>query len=108
MEDRLTYKSSMGDYGSAKDFDDWFVEKCALRNKLGRFEDLEVTPEQVKIYKDKDTPMKPYRLDYKLLTDVGWEFGCPNCKCAIGENKNAVDYTQENEFCPNCGQRLLW
>ena len=28
--DRLTYKSLMGDYGSAKAFEDEYSEKCAL------------------------------------------------------------------------------
>lgn len=37
--DRLTYKSSFGDYGGAKDFPETYLEICALRNKLGKFED---------------------------------------------------------------------
>lgn len=45
--DRLTYKSSMGDYGSEKVFDDWFTEQCALRNRLGKYEDLGYTPEEL-------------------------------------------------------------
>ena len=36
---RLTYRSSFGDYGCAVDFRDDFAEKCAFRNKLGKFED---------------------------------------------------------------------
>ena len=46
--ERLTYKSSMGDYGSEKEFDDWWEEKCALRNALGKYEDLGYTPEELK------------------------------------------------------------
>lgn len=46
--DRLTYKSSWGDYGSAKDFEDSFSEKCALRNKLGKYEDLGYSPEELR------------------------------------------------------------
>ena len=38
--DRLTYKSGIGDYGSTKIYDNEFSEKCALRNALGRYEDL--------------------------------------------------------------------
>ena len=45
--DRLTYKSSWGDYGSAKDFEDEFTEKCALRDVLGKYEDLGYTPEEL-------------------------------------------------------------
>lgn len=46
--DRLTYKSSWGDYGSAKDFENEFTEKCALRNKLGKYEDLGYSPEELR------------------------------------------------------------
>lgn len=46
--ERLTYKSSMGDYGSEKEFDDRWEEKCALRNALGKYEDLGYTPEELK------------------------------------------------------------
>ena len=46
--ERLTYKSCMGDYGSAKTFYDEFTEKCALRNALGKYEDLGYTPEELK------------------------------------------------------------
>lgn len=46
--DRLTYKSDMGDYGSAKTYDDEFSEKCALRNALGRYEDLGYSVDELK------------------------------------------------------------
>lgn len=46
--DRLTYKSSMGGYGSAKTFEDEFAEKCALRNVLGKYEDLGYTPDELR------------------------------------------------------------
>ena len=36
---RYTYRSSMGDYGSAVDWEDDRQEIYALRNKLGKFED---------------------------------------------------------------------
>lgn len=39
--DRLTYKSSWGDYGGNVVFDDHYQEICAYRNKLGKFEDME-------------------------------------------------------------------
>lgn len=46
--DRLTYKSLMGDYGSAKVFEDEYSERCALRNALGKYEDLGYTPDELK------------------------------------------------------------
>ena len=45
--DRLTYKSSWGDYGSAKNFADEWSEKCALRNALGKYEDLGYSPDEL-------------------------------------------------------------
>lgn len=45
---RLTYKSHCGDYGSAVIFDDEWDEKCALRNALGKYEDLGYSPEELK------------------------------------------------------------
>ena len=46
--DRLTYKSSCGDYGSAKNFEDEWSEKCALRNALGKYEDFGYSPEELR------------------------------------------------------------
>lgn len=50
----------MGDYGSEKEFDDWFAEKCALRNRLGGYEDLGYTPEELKelLNRTMEKPMK--------------------------------------------------
>ena len=39
--ERLTYRSSWGDYGSAVDWADEREEIMALRNKLGKYEDNE-------------------------------------------------------------------
>lgn len=46
--ERLTYKSGWGDYGSAVVFDSEWDEKCAIRNKLGRYEDLGYSPEELR------------------------------------------------------------
>ena len=46
--DRLTYKSALGDYGLEKIFEDEFAEKCALRNALGKYEDLGYTPDELR------------------------------------------------------------
>lgn len=41
MAKRYTYRSSMGDYGSAIDWEDQWQEIYALRNKVGMYEDNE-------------------------------------------------------------------
>lgn len=46
--ERLTYKSCFGDYGSEKAFENEFAEKCALRNALGKYEDLGYTPDELR------------------------------------------------------------
>lgn len=48
--DRLTYKSIMGDYGIAKDFANEFVERNAVRNRLGKYEDLGMEPGDIGEY----------------------------------------------------------
>lgn len=75
--DRLTYKSSMGDYGSAKTFEDEFSEKCALRNKLGKYEDLGYTPEELQKLIDKNEREAASYIDE-----------CDNCNFYnVGEDK---------------------
>jgi hypothetical protein len=52
--ERLTYKSSMGDYGSniVYDNEDYterlWQEIQTLRNALGKYEDLDLTPDEIK------------------------------------------------------------
>lgn len=59
---------------------------------------------------EKQIPKKPFRLDYKLLIDDGWTYGCPNCKCACGQNKYTnYEYIEAQEpFCGQCGQAIDW
>lgn len=45
---RLTYKSFMGDYGCAVEFNNQSEETAAFRNRLGAFEDLGYEPEELK------------------------------------------------------------
>lgn len=45
--ERLTYKSSLGDYGINTIFDTTWDELHALRNALGKYEDLGFTPEEL-------------------------------------------------------------
>ena len=46
--DRITYRSSMGDYGLQKFFNDERSEIYALRNALGAYEDLGYTADELK------------------------------------------------------------
>lgn len=77
---------------------------CAeLREQLKKYEDTELTPDEVKILKELHKAKKP-----DLEGDGYDEFGdivldewiCPNC----GE-RYEVDY-DEYDFCPKCGQHV--
>lgn len=60
------------------------------------------------IVTEKYTPTKPNETTYKVFIDNGWKYECPNCRCAVGVNNKAVEYTQEDTYCPSCGQKLDW
>jgi len=46
--ERLTYRSSMGDYGNDKEFESELQEQCAYRNALGKYEDLGYTADELR------------------------------------------------------------
>jgi len=52
MLDRITYKSAFGDYGSNKSYETIMAEVYALRNALGRYEDLEMSPDEIRLALD--------------------------------------------------------
>ena len=61
---------------------------------------------------DKQIPKKPKTLNDGLLIEYGRKYGCPNCGCAVGDNKNlgfAYEYLEPYEdYCCSCGQALDW
>ena len=58
---------------------------------------------------EKEIPLKPIDVERNgLLQRSGWKYRCPKCKCGVGVNNRAIEYTQEDEYCPSCGQRLDW
>lgn len=69
--------------------------------------DISITP-NLKDTINKQMPIKPQMLKYKPLLDIGWKHECPTCSSAVGENKNAFDYTQKDDYCSCCGQVLDW
>ena len=56
----------------------------------------------------KRAPMKVKEMKYEPLLKAGWHYECPSCGSAVGENDNAIEVTQEDDFCPSCGQKLDW
>lgn len=62
---------------------------------------------------EKQIPKKPKTLNYGLLIEYGWKYECPNCGCAVGNNKNLAfaygEYLNPYEdYCCSCGQALDW
>ena len=46
--ERLTYKALSGGYGANKSYDSDIEEIYTLRNALGKYEDIGLTPEEIK------------------------------------------------------------
>lgn len=57
---------------------------------------------------EKQIPKKPKLLKNELLLVAGWQYGCPNCGCACGENKYHEEVTDAEHYCTQCGQALDW
>lgn len=80
-------------------------KKEELVQRLARYEDTGLTPEQVQQLKERDTAKRPdyegdgYDKEGNLIYDT-WI--CPNC-----EEHYEVDYDRY-DFCPNCGQKIKW
>lgn len=69
------------------------------------------SPEELAVIKselEKQIPKKVQKLESKILIADGWQYKCPKCKCAVGINQHAEEQTQEDEYCPTCGQALKW
>ena len=64
--------------------------------ELKPYEDTDLTPEQIRELKERDTAKAPAEVD----EDFGY-FKCPSC----GTNIIADDFN-DHKFCLNCGQRL--
>lgn len=76
-------------------------ERCTTQ--LARYENTDLTPEQIIELKERNTAKAPMYegdgcSDGMIVYDI-WI--CPNCG-----TKYEVDYDDYN-FCPNCGQKIL-
>ena len=74
-------------------------QRRLLLERLHEYEDTDLTPEQIRELKERDTAKAP--------TEVSDEYGyfeCPSCGMAI----YASDNFESHKFCLNCGQRLEW
>lgn len=78
------------------------IEKDNYRLPKDNYYDLAIAALEKQIGK------KPNKQTYKLLIEDGWDYECPCCRMAIGVNNFVANYTDEDKFCPSCGQRIDW
>ena len=66
--------------------------------------------EAIKKALEKQIPKKPQKMTSTILIGAGWKYKCPNCELGIGENEHDLDlaFTQNESYCPSCGQKLDW
>lgn len=74
------------------------ASKMAMKRLLV-YEDTDLTPEQIRELKERDTAKTPEDGDEDFDMYV-----CPNCNMAIG----TIGDKRAHNFCLNCGQRLKW
>lgn len=72
-------------------------ERCTTQ--LARYEDTNLTPEQIRELKERDTAKPPIDIE----DNYGF-FVCPSC----GNSIYASDDFKSHKFCLNCGQRIRW
>lgn len=68
-------------------------------SSLANYERTDITPEQIRELKERDTAKPPIDIE----DNYGF-FVCPSC----GNSIYASDDFESHKFCLNCGQRLKW
>lgn len=72
---------------------------------LKEYEDTDLTPEQIRELKERDTEKAP-EIHKNKRSSV---YTCPSCNLAlINKDENGCFCGQHYKFCPDCGQRLKW
>ncbi len=57
----------------------------------------------------KYIPKRPKPAKRDALISAGWQWCCPSCGCAVGENAlDCGEFTDHDDYCSSCGQRLNW
>lgn len=74
-------------------------QRRLLLERLHEYEDTDLTPEQIRELKERDTAKAPIDIE----DNCGF-FVCPSC----GNSIYASDDFESHKFCLNCGQRIRW
>lgn len=89
------------------------IEEIAKESPVTAYNRLCASLKKAKNALEKQMPKKPKTLNYGLLIEYGWKYECPNCGCAVGDNKN-LDFAYGeylnpyDDYCCGCGQALDW
>lgn len=76
-------------------------QRRLLLERLHAYEDTDLTPEQIRKLKERNTAKAPNK---KLRHRGGFEtFHCPNCDTSYQMDRR---YTITDEYCPKCGKLL--
>lgn len=80
-------------------------------NLLRDYEDTELTPEQIRELKERDTAKIVNLIPFDGCdddSDITYKAYCPICKRYIGILFKKGYKGKGDNFCRNCGQRLKW
>lgn len=72
------------------------IKNLKAIQRLGKYEDTELTPEQVQQLKERNTPMKLN----EICGALGERYECPNCGSSL------KDIDAFTGYCKWCGQRV--
>ena len=103
--ERLVIKSKAGSYylnDAARGVMFEPHQRRLLLKRLYAYEDTDLTPEQIRELKERDTAKAPEEIqdafgDTRLI--------CPNCRNSV---INYFNRSRPPQFCMICGQRLRW
>ena len=92
----------IANYEGEKEFNE-ILKNISLR--LKQYEDTDLTPEQIRDLKERDTEKAP-EIHKNKYSDT---YTCPNCKLVlIHRDETGWFCGKRYNFCPDCGQRLKW
>ena len=100
--ERLTIPDKKIDGGVRRAFIDTKAVKenaMTIYWALKKYEDTDLTPEQIRELKERDTAKAPIDIE----DNYGF-FVCPSC----GNSIYASDDFESHKFCLKCGQRIRW
>lgn len=80
-------------------------QRRLLLERLHEYEDTDLTPEQIRELKERDTAKEP-EIHKDKFSDT---YVCPYCNLVfIHKDETGWFCGKRYKFCPDCGQRIKW